>query len=72
MVLPVASAVAVLPLPVNAPVKLVEATEDNPVTDVTVPPSVIVVVPNVVLLFTNFAFVKLPSATAAEATLVST
>ena len=53
IVLPVAKAVAVDAFPVNAPVNPVELTELNPVTEVTVPPKVIVVLPNEVVLFTN-------------------
>ena len=53
IVLPVANFVAVLALPVKAPVKSVELTETNPVTEVTVPPKVIVVDPNVVVLLAN-------------------
>jgi len=53
IVLPVARAVAVLALPVNAPVNPVDVTEANPVTEVTVPPNVIVVEPNVVVLFAS-------------------
>ncbi len=49
----VANFVAVLALPVKAPVKSVELTETNPVTDVTVPPKVIVVFPKTVELFAN-------------------
>jgi len=57
IVLPVARAVAVLALPVNAPVNPVDVTEANPVTEVTVPPNVMVVDPNTVELFANCAFV---------------
>ena len=57
IVLPVARAVAVDALPVNAPVNPVELTELNPVTEVTVPPNVIAVEPKVVVLFANCAFV---------------
>jgi len=53
MVLPVASADAVLAFPVKAPVKLVAANDVKPTTEVTVPPKVIVVAPNVVVLFAN-------------------
>ena len=51
--LAVAKVVAVDAFPVNAPVNPVELTEVNPVTEVTVPPNVIVVEPNVVVLFAN-------------------
>ena len=57
MFLVAANFVAVLALPVNAPVNPVEVTEVNPVTEVTVPPRVIVVLPKVVELFANCAFV---------------
>ena len=60
-----ANLVAVLALPVKAPVNPADVTELNPVTDVTVPPKVNVVDPKVVVLFTNLIFVKLPSATPA-------
>ena len=48
-----ANLVAVLALPVNAPVNPVEETEVKPVTEVTVPPNVIVVDPRVVILFAS-------------------
>ena len=48
-----ANVVAVLALPVNAPVNPVELTELNPVTEVTVPPNVKVVEPNKVELDAN-------------------
>ena len=51
--LAVANVVAVLALPVNAPVNPVELTELNPVNEVTVPPNVKVVEPNVVELDAN-------------------
>jgi hypothetical protein len=51
--LEVANVVAVLALPVNAPVNPVELTELNPVTEVTVPPSVIVVEPKLVVFVAN-------------------
>ena len=51
--LAVANVVAVLALPVNAPVNPVELTELNPDTEVTVPPNVKVVEPNIVELFAN-------------------
>ena len=51
--LEVANVVAVLALPVNAPVNPVELTELNPVTEVTVQPNVIVVEPKVVVLDAN-------------------
>jgi hypothetical protein len=57
MFLVAANFVAVLALPVKAPVNPVEVTEVNPVTEVTVPPKVIVVLPKVVVLFINCAFV---------------
>ena len=50
IVLPVVSAVAV---PETVPIKVVEVNEVNPVTEVTVPPNVIVVEPKVVELFAN-------------------
>ena len=53
IVLPVASAVAVLALPVNAPVNPVDVIEAKPVTEVTVSPNVIVVDPNVKEGFAN-------------------
>ena len=53
IVLPVASAVAVLALPVNAPVNPVDVIEAKPVTEVTVSPNVIVVDPNVMEGFAN-------------------
>lgn len=49
-----ANLVAVLALPVNAPVKLVADKDVKPVTLVTVPPKVIVVDPNVVVLVANW------------------
>ena len=49
--------VAVVALPVNAPVNPVEVTEDKPETDVTVPPNVSAVDPNVVELFASCALV---------------
>ena len=52
-----ASFVAVLALPVKVPVKLVEVTELKPVTEVTVPPNVMVVEPKIVVLFANCPFV---------------
>jgi len=51
--LAVANVVAVLAFPVNAPVNAVELTELNPVTEVTVPPSVIVVEPKLVVFVAN-------------------
>ncbi len=57
MFLVAANFVAVLAFPVKDPVNPVEVTEVNPVTEVTVPPKVIVVLPNVVELFANCAFV---------------
>jgi hypothetical protein len=57
MFLVAANFVAVLALPVRAPVNPVEVTELKPVTDVMVPPKVIVVLPNTVELFANCAFV---------------
>jgi hypothetical protein len=53
----VASFVAVLALPVKAPVNPVEVIELKPVTEVTVPPKVSVVEPKVVVLFANCALV---------------
>ena len=50
IVLPVVSAVAV---PETVPIKVVDVNEVNPVTEVTVPPNVIVVEPKVVELFAN-------------------
>ena len=50
IVLPVVNAVAV---PESVPIKVVEVNEVKPVTEVTVPPNVIAVDPNVVELFTN-------------------
>lgn len=40
-------------VPDNVPIKLVEVTEVNPVTAVTVPPNVIVVEPKVVVFVAN-------------------
>ena len=54
IVLPVVKAVAV---PESVPIKIVEVNEVKPVTEVTVPPNVIVVDPNTVELFDNCAFV---------------
>ena len=54
MVLPVVKAAAV---PDNVPVIVVAAKLVKPVTDVTVPPKVIVVEPKIVELFANCAFV---------------
>ena len=53
IVLPVANAVAV---PDKVPVKLVAAKLVNPVTEVTVPPNVMVVEPKMVELFANLLF----------------
>ena len=53
MFLAVTNFVAVLAFPVNSPVNPVELTETRPVTDVTVPPNVIVVEPKVVVLVAN-------------------
>ena len=50
IVLPVVNAVAV---PETVPIKVVDVNEVNPVTEVTVPPNVIVVEPKVVELFAN-------------------
>jgi len=55
--LAVANVVAVEAFPDNAPVNPVELTELNPVTEVTVPPKVIVVLPNVVALLANCVLV---------------
>ena len=55
--LEVANVVAVVALPDNAPDKFVAANELKPVTEVTVPPNVIVVEPKVVVLFASCAFV---------------
>lgn len=57
MFLVAANLVAVLALPVSVPVNPVDVTDVNPATEVTVPPKVIVVLPNVVVLFANCAFV---------------
>ena len=54
IVLPVVKPVAV---PDKLPMNVVDVNEVNPVTDVTVPPKVIVVLPNVVALFANCALV---------------
>ena len=40
-------------VPDNVPIKLLDVTEVNPITEVTVPPNDIVVEPNVVVLFAN-------------------
>ena len=40
-------------VPDNVPIKLVDVIEVNPVTDVTVPPNVIVVEPKVVVFVAN-------------------
>ena len=50
IVLPVVNAVAV---PETVPIKVVDVNEVNPVTELTVPPKVIVVEPKVVELFAN-------------------
>lgn len=57
MFLVAANLVAVLALPVNAPVNPVEVTDSKPITEVTVPPKVIVVDPRIVELFANCPFV---------------
>jgi hypothetical protein len=57
----VASVVAVVALPVSAPVKLVEATEVNPASVVELAPSAIAVVPTVTELFTNLLLAILPA-----------
>ena len=53
MFLEVANVVAVVALPDNAPDKFVAANELKPVTEVTVPPNVNVVDPNVVVFVAN-------------------
>ena len=57
IVLPVDNAVAVLALPVKAPVNPVDVTDVNPARVVEDAPKDIAVVPIVVELFTNWPFV---------------
>ena len=60
-VLPVCSVVAVVALPVNAPVNPVDVTEVKPAKEGAVAPNAIFVEPIVKLLFASFAFVTLAS-----------
>ena len=53
IVLAVVNAPAFDAVPLKVPVKFVDVTELNPVTLVTVPPKLIVVLPNVVVLFAS-------------------